>query len=64
MPRTVTRLVAVLLPLTLLLAACGDSDDDAGGDTGSSSETTAAPKAIDYAALGLWDDGPCDPPSG
>jgi ABC-type branched-subunit amino acid transport system substrate-binding protein len=57
MSRTVTRFVAVLLPLTLLLAACGDDD---GGSAASGTRTTVATKAFDYDALGLWDDGPCD----
>jgi ABC-type branched-subunit amino acid transport system substrate-binding protein len=59
MPRTVTRLVALLVPISLLLVACGDSDDG-GGDAKAETETTAAQQSFDYAALGLWDDGPCD----
>jgi ABC-type branched-subunit amino acid transport system substrate-binding protein len=46
---------AVLLALTLAATACGNNDDEGGGTT---DDTTAD---IDYAAIGLWDDGPCDP---
>jgi ABC-type branched-subunit amino acid transport system substrate-binding protein len=45
------------MALALVAAACGGSDDDSG--SGDTSTTTAAEK-IDYTALGLWDDGPCD----
>jgi ABC-type branched-subunit amino acid transport system substrate-binding protein len=48
--------VAALLALTLVAAACS-SDDDDGVESGATA-TTAAP--IDYQAIGLWDDGPCD----
>ena len=61
MPRIVVRLVAVVVPLLLLGAAC--SDDDGGGGA-ERSTTTSGPdggaEEIDYEALGLWDDGPCD----
>ena len=42
--------------LALLAAACGDGGDD------SPAESTAPDQAeeIDYAEIGLWDDGPCD----
>lgn len=53
MSRTFVRVGAVLLALALVAGACSDSDDDAQAPT-----TT---EAIDYVALGLWDDGPCDP---
>ncbi|MFP3900170.1 MAG: ABC transporter substrate-binding protein [Acidimicrobiia bacterium] len=57
MSKTFARAFAVLLALALVAAACGGDDDEAGGaDTGS--ETAAD---IDHEALGLWDDGPCDP---
>jgi ABC-type branched-subunit amino acid transport system substrate-binding protein len=45
----------VLVALTLVGVACSSKDDEGGG----SSNTTAAP--VDYKAVGLWDDGPCDP---
>ncbi|HKY16912.1 MAG TPA: ABC transporter substrate-binding protein [Microthrixaceae bacterium] len=58
MSKTFARLLVVLLSLTLFAAACGDSDDDAGdSDDGGSAATQ---EDIDYAAIGLWDDGPCD----
>jgi ABC-type branched-subunit amino acid transport system substrate-binding protein len=49
-----------MMVLTLVAAACGGDDDDAGGDdtSGETDGTTAAD--IDYEAIGLWDDGPCD----
>jgi ABC-type branched-subunit amino acid transport system substrate-binding protein len=50
------RFLAVLLSLTFVAAACGGDDDD---DSGSSDTTTPAAD-IDYASIGLWDDGPCD----
>jgi ABC-type branched-subunit amino acid transport system substrate-binding protein len=55
MSKSWMRALAVLLSLTFVAAACGgDDSDDAGGDTdGERSE-------IDYTAIGLWDDGPCD----
>jgi ABC-type branched-subunit amino acid transport system substrate-binding protein len=56
MSRTLARTIAVLMALALVAAACSSGDDD------SSSDTTGGAKAeaIDYTALGLWDDGPCD----
>ena len=57
MSRTLARTLAVLTALALVAAACSSGDDD-----DSSSDTTGGAKAekIDYTALGLWDDGPCD----
>ncbi len=57
MSRTLARTLAVLTALALVAAACSSSDDD-----DSSSDTTGGAKAekIDYTAIGLWDDGPCD----
>src|SRR6478736_3423589 len=57
--RTVCTL-GVLMSLALICAACGggDGDDAAGGDGGSA--TTVPVEKIDYASIGLWDDGPCD----
>ncbi len=56
MSKNLVRVLAITLSLTFVAAACGgdDGDDnDAGGDTGGGA-------AIDYEAIGLWDDGPCD----
>jgi ABC-type branched-subunit amino acid transport system substrate-binding protein len=57
MSRTLVRLLGVLVALSLAAAGCADDkkDDDAGGDGG-----TAPKEEIDYKAIGLWDDGPCD----
>src|SRR5688500_9926628 len=70
MSRTFVRTCAVLLSLTFVAAACTEDSDDggaAGGDTetteGGATEGTAGGEeaaALDYDALGLWDDGPCD----
>jgi ABC-type branched-subunit amino acid transport system substrate-binding protein len=46
----------MLLALTLVAAACAD-DDEGGGGGGSDGEPS---EDIDYEALGLWDEGPCD----
>jgi ABC-type branched-subunit amino acid transport system substrate-binding protein len=43
-----------LLSLTIIATACSSDEDD-----GVSTDDTTAD--IDYEALGLWDDGPCDP---
>ncbi len=51
--KAVALLVAVALSLTL--AACSSSSKSSNSTT----QTTVAQK-IDYKALGLWDDGPCD----
>lgn len=61
MSRTLARVLATLLALTMVAAACGGDDDDGGsGDDGGSDDTTAPTEDIDYEALGLWDDGECD----
>jgi branched-chain amino acid transport system substrate-binding protein len=70
MPRTLHRLLAALFALSLVAAACGDDDDTTPGTTGETTEGTTGDTTqdtageaggIDYEALGLWDDGPCDP---
>ena len=54
-------MLAVLLSLTLVAAACSDDDEDDGGDGGDDdTQPPRRPKEIDYEAIGLWDDGPCD----
>jgi ABC-type branched-subunit amino acid transport system substrate-binding protein len=56
--QTPTRAAALLLVLSLTGAACSGTTDSAGDTT----TTNARAKArIDYRALGLWGDGPCDP---
>jgi ABC-type branched-subunit amino acid transport system substrate-binding protein len=52
--RAVARALAVIVSVTLVGAACGSDD------TIESGTATTAPADIDYEALGLWDDGPCD----
>ena len=49
----------MLMALTLVAAACGGDDDEGGGgdDGGDGGEPA---EEIDYEAIGLWDDGPCD----
>jgi len=48
---------AFLLALALIAAACGGGNDESGARSATS---TGAAEKIDYKALGLWDDGPCD----
>jgi len=55
--------VAALLALALLAAACGGDDSgggDGSGDGGDGGGDEAAAVEVDYEAIGLWDDGPCD----
>ncbi len=56
MSRTLVRACGVLLALALVGAGCAGGDDDAGSGDGG----TTPSKEIDYKAIGLWDDGPCD----
>ncbi len=74
MSRTTLRRLAALLAVTLVMASCSGDDDstDATGDDPSgetdtdpgddpdSGDTDDTGDAIDFEALGLWDDGPCD----
>jgi ABC-type branched-subunit amino acid transport system substrate-binding protein len=53
-------LAAVLLSFALVVAACG-GDDEGGGSDSTNGTTGGSSEEIDYVALGLWDDGPCDP---
>jgi ABC-type branched-subunit amino acid transport system substrate-binding protein len=53
MPRAFARMVAVLLAMALVAVGCGGADGDAAG--GGAQEVE-----VDYEAIGLWDDGPCD----
>jgi ABC-type branched-subunit amino acid transport system substrate-binding protein len=64
------RGLALVLVLALLAASCGGSDSSndgqsSGSDTtettaGETTDDTTGGTEIDYAAIGLWDDGPCD----
>ena len=51
--KTVALVVALMMSVTLV--ACSSSSKSSNSGT----PTTVAQK-IDYKALGLWDDGPCD----
>lgn len=53
MPKNLVRALAIVLSLTFVAAACGGDDDDSDAGGGERPE-------IDYEAIGLWDDGPCD----
>lgn len=55
--KTLGRLLIVVLSVTLVASACSSDDDDGDGGGGGGD---AAPADIDYEAIGLWDDGPCD----
>src|SRR5262245_18724793 len=65
MSRAFARVLAVLMALTLVAAACGDdagggdanATDGGGTDVGTDAGTG---EQIDYEAIGLWNDGPCD----
>jgi len=55
MSRAITAALVLLLSIGTLSAAC--SSDEA---SQSSEPASATAEEIDYGALGLWDDGPCD----
>lgn len=62
MTRRLRSGIALGLAASLILSACGgddNADNDTGGTTGGGSSTDT-PADLDYAALGLWDDGACD----
>jgi ABC-type branched-subunit amino acid transport system substrate-binding protein len=51
----------VLVSLVAVIAILGTACSSSGSSGKSSSDTTAAKaQKIDYKAIGLWDDGPCD----
>lgn len=56
------RQIAVVLAASMFLLACTESDDEASPaeDTASESSQPSPAAELDYAGLGLWDDGPCD----
>src|SRR3954470_23281067 len=56
MSRALVRTVVVVMALTMVAAGCGGNDNK--GDSGAT--TTTAKAKIDYASIGLWNDGPCD----
>jgi ABC-type branched-subunit amino acid transport system substrate-binding protein len=55
--RRAPSVVVALLAATLIASGCGGNDANTSSE-GSGPPTTA--EKIDYAAIGLWDDGPCD----
>jgi ABC-type branched-subunit amino acid transport system substrate-binding protein len=54
MAKVLVRTLATSLSLVLVAIACGSSRVSSTGATAASGES------LDYASLGLWDDGPCD----
>src|SRR5215207_9079780 len=60
MTRTVRRVFAVLLALTIVAAACSSDDGGGGGGGGEAAGDEVTEAEVDYEAIGLWDDGPCD----
>ncbi|MDQ2677731.1 MAG: ABC transporter substrate-binding protein [Actinomycetota bacterium] len=58
--KTFGRLLVVLVSVTMVAAACSSDDGDADSGGGGGSGSDPAPADIDYEAIGLWDDGPCD----
>jgi ABC-type branched-subunit amino acid transport system substrate-binding protein len=60
MPRTAVRRVALLTVLALAFAACGGDDDSSDSKASGTTVGTKTAEKIDYQAIGLWDDGPCD----
>jgi branched-chain amino acid transport system substrate-binding protein len=55
----VGRAVAVVAVLAVVSTSCGSGGGGSSADGGGSPSTPAA-SAADLAAVGLWDDGPCD----
>jgi ABC-type branched-subunit amino acid transport system substrate-binding protein len=51
------RRAVLLVIVTLVAAGCGSNSKSGGTST----RSTAPVQKIDYKAIGLWDDGPCDP---
>jgi ABC-type branched-subunit amino acid transport system substrate-binding protein len=62
MMRTGFRLLAVIGVLSLVAAGCSsdDGNDATGGDPTTETSSGRDAADIDYEAIGLWDDGPCD----
>jgi len=63
MSRTFARLLAAFLAVALVAAACSDDEKTpaaGGSDSASASGGGGGTEAIDFEAIGLWDDGPCD----
>jgi ABC-type branched-subunit amino acid transport system substrate-binding protein len=60
MPKSLGRIFVVLMALSLVTVACSSSGKGNAGGSNGGTTTTAAGAKIDYKAIGLWDDGPCD----
>ena len=54
------HVLVIVVALAMLAAACSSAKSTGGSGNGGGSNSTT-PAKIDYKALGLWDDGPCDP---
>jgi ABC-type branched-subunit amino acid transport system substrate-binding protein len=61
MPKVLVRMLAVVLALMLIAPACSDDNKTSSGTEGTDSGSGLTDDKIDYDAIGLWDDGPCDP---
>ena len=60
MSKSLGRLFAVLMALSLVAAACGRATTTTPAATTWRHHHDTAAAKIDYKAIGLWDDGPCD----
>jgi ABC-type branched-subunit amino acid transport system substrate-binding protein len=60
MSRTFARLLAAFLALALIAVGCSDDKKAATGNGSNASASGGGTAKIDYTAIGLWDDGPCD----
>ena len=60
MSKSLGRILVVLMCLSLVTVACSSSGKGDAGDNNGGTATTAGATKIDYNAIGLWDDGPCD----
>jgi ABC-type branched-subunit amino acid transport system substrate-binding protein len=56
-PKAGVRIAALLLLLSFAAASCTSDSSTSGASSGG---TAGAKQAVDYKAIGLWDDGPCD----
>ena len=59
MTKSLARVLGALLALAFVATACASDDDGGGGGDGGDGGAAPA-EEIDYEAIGLWDDGPCD----
>ena len=52
--------VIVLVALAVFAGACGGGDGGDSSSEGDGGSNATSSEEIDYTAIGLWDDGPCD----